>query len=139
MSTQQLQKPFQEIIDDQRSIKNVFKNNTLNVDPDLKNKFTRNETWNETLNCPYYGLMSLRKSVEHPINSTQKEQNILRPFTLGNMTDKSNIRKVKSAIKRRNVLREMDRKIYNLIEECHTSTKIEWKSIYDENEEFRNT
>lgn len=33
----------------------------------------------------------------------------------------------------------MDRKIYNLIENCQSSTKIEWKSVYDEHEEFRNT
>ena len=83
--------------------------------------------------------MSLRKSQERPINSQSKEQNILRPFTLGTQTDKLHIRKVKTAIKRRNMLREMDRKIYNLIEECHNSNKIEWKSIYAENEEFRNT
>ena len=42
----------------------VFKKNELNVDPDLVNKFTRNQAWNETLNCPYYGLMSLRKTQE---------------------------------------------------------------------------
>jgi len=33
----------------------------------------------------------------------------------------------------------MDEKIYNLIDLCQTSNKIEWKNIYDENEEFRNT
>lgn len=50
-----------------------------------------------------------------------------------------NIRKVKSAIKHRNQLREMDHKIYNLIELCHKSSKIEWRKIYDDNQEFRNT
>ncbi len=40
----------------------VFKCNELSVDPEIVNKFTRNEAWNQTLNCPYYGLVSLRKS-----------------------------------------------------------------------------
>ena len=48
------------------------------------------------------------------------------------------IRKVKSAIKHRNELREMDDKIYNLIDLCQKSKKIEWKSVYRDNEEFRN-
>ena len=33
----------------------------------------------------------------------------------------------------------MDHKIFNLIEMCQSSSKIEWKHIYDKNEEFRNT
>lgn len=129
---------YKHQLQDQRSMK-VFKKNELNVDPDLVNKFTRNQAWNETLNCPYYGLMSLRKTQEKPINSLSKEENILVPFTMGNKKDRMNIRKVKSAIKHRNQLREMDSKIYNLIELCHKSSKIEWKKIYDDNQEFRNT
>ena len=83
--------------------------------------------------------MSLRKTQERPINSESRQENILKPFTLGNKRDRTHIRKVKSAIKHRNKLREMDEKIYNLIDLCQTSNKIEWKNIYDENEEFRNT
>ena len=63
----------------------------------------------------------------------------MKPFTTGNKRDKMHIRKVKSAIKHRNKLREMDKQIYNLIELCQSSSKIKWQHIYDENEEFRNT
>ena len=52
---------FQSLLQDRRSLK-VFHNNTLKVDPEISNEFTRNKAWNETLNCPYYGLMSLRKT-----------------------------------------------------------------------------
>ena len=113
-STALLYPPFQEVLNDERSMK-VFKKNTLEVDPEIQNEFSRNKAWNETLNCPYYGLVSLRRTAEQPINSTIKEQNILQPFTLGTNAGRINIRKVKSAIKRRNELREMDSKIYNLI------------------------
>jgi len=44
---------------DQRSMK-VFKQNELHVDEEIRNEFSRNKAWNETFNCPYYGLMSLR-------------------------------------------------------------------------------
>jgi len=49
------------------------------------------------------------------------------------------IRKVKSAIKNRDKLREMDEKVYSLIEACQDSKKIHWKHIYDKNEDFRNS
>ena len=137
-STSQMYPSFKDQIDDRRSMK-VFKKNSLIVDPDIQNSFTRNQAWNQTLNCPYYGLMSLRKTQERPINSMSKEENILRPFTTGNQKDRMHIRKVKSAIKHRNELRGMDSKIYNLIDLCQRSTKIEWKKIYKDNEEFRNT
>ena len=129
---------FKNQLDDRRSMK-IFKKNSLQVDPEIQNEFSRNQAWNETLNCPYYGLVSLRKDQERPINSTTKEENILRPFTTGNQKDRQNIRKVKSAIKHRNGLREMDGKIYSLIDLCQRSSKIEWKSIYRDNEEFRST
>ena len=74
-----------------------------------------------------------------PVNSQSKAENILRPFTTGTQADRLHSRKVQSAIKHRNELREMDGRIYSLIELCQKSTKIEWKNIYKENEEFRNT
>lgn len=138
MSTSMMYPGFQEQLQDRRSMK-VFKTNEPVIDPDIVNRFTRNEAWNSTLNCPYFGLMSLRKTQERPINSESRQENILKPFTLGNKRDRTHIRKVKSAIKHRNKLREMDEKIYNLIDLCQKSNKIEWKNIYDENEEFRNT
>ena len=60
--------PFQNQLSDHRSLK-VFKTNELKVDPDIQNNFTRQKAWNDTLNCPYYGLMSLRRTQEVPINS----------------------------------------------------------------------
>ena len=47
--------------------------------------------------------------------------------------------KVIKNIERHNELRDMDHKIYNLIDLCQKSKKIEWKKIYKDNEEFRNT
>ena len=82
--------------------------------------------------------MALRKTQEVPINSESKAENILRPFSTGNQADRMHSRKVMSAIKQRNKLREVDSRIYDLIDLCQKSTKIEWKSIYRENEEFRN-
>ena len=35
------------------------------------------------------------------------------------------------------MLREMDEKVYSLIEACQETKKIEWKQIYDQNEDFR--
>ena len=83
--------------------------------------------------------MNLRKTQEMPINSLSKAENILRPFTTGTQVNRVHSRKVRSAIKHRNELREMDDKIYNLIDLCQKSKKIEWKSIYRDNDEFRNT
>ena len=83
--------------------------------------------------------MNLRKTQEMPINSLSKGENILRPFTTGTQVDRVHSRNVRSAIKRRNELREMDGRIYSLIDLCQKSTKIEWKSIYRDNEEFRDT
>ena len=74
-----------------------------------------------------------------PINSQSKAENILRPFTTGTQVDRLHCRKVKSAVKHRNELREMDGRIYSLIDLCQKSAKIEWKSILKDNEEFRNT
>ena len=67
MSTSMMYPSFQDQLQDRRSMK-VFKTNDLSVDPEIVNEFTRNQAWNQTLNCPYYGLMSLRKSQEQPIN-----------------------------------------------------------------------
>ena len=116
-STSQMYTSFQNQLDDRRSMK-VLHKNRLSVDPDIQNEFSRNQAWNETLNCPYYGLMSLRNTQEIPINSESKVENILRPFTTGNQADRMHWRKVKSAIKHRNKLREMDSEIYNLIDLC---------------------
>ena len=115
--------PFQEQLNDHRSMR-VFKKNELHVDPDVDNEFTRQQAWNKTLNCPYYGLMSLRQTQDKPINSSTREENILIPFTTGNKQDRQNIRKVKSAIHHRNRLREMDQRVYSLIEACQDSKKI---------------
>ena len=105
---------------DRRSMQ-VFRQNELNVDPDIENEFTRQQAWNKTLNCPYYGLMSLRMTQDKPINSITRVENILQPFTTGNKQDRMHIRKVKSAINHRNKLREMDKRVYRLIEACQDS------------------
>lgn len=96
----------------------VFRQNELTVDPEIDNEFSRQQVWNETLNCPYYGLMSLRMTQDKPINSISRVENILKPFTTGNKQDRMHIRKVKSAINHRNKLREMDKRVYKLIEAC---------------------
>lgn len=83
-SASQMFTPFQEQLMDRRSIQNVFNRNNLRVDPDIDNEFSRNQAWNETLNCPYFGLMSLRQTQDKPINSVSREENILIPFTMGN-------------------------------------------------------
>jgi hypothetical protein len=56
---------------------------------------------------------------------------------MGTKADKINHKRVEGNILKKNKMRKMDRKIYNLIEACHSSQKIEWKSIYSDNEEFR--
>jgi len=81
--------------------------------------------------------MSLRKTQEKEINSMVRRENILLPFTTGNKRDRMHIRKVKSAIKHRNELREMDERIYSLIELCQESEKVKWRQIYVDNEDFR--
>ena len=71
----------------------MFNRNQLEVDPDIDNEFSRNQAWNETLNCPYYGLMSLRQTQDRPINSVSREENILIPFTMGNKQERKHIKK----------------------------------------------
>ena len=116
----------------------MFNRNQLEVDPDIDNEFSRNQAWNETLNCPYYGLMSLRQTQDRPINSNSREENILIPFTMGNKQERKHIKKMDKAVMNRNKLREMDRKMYSLIELCEGTKKIQWKQIYEQNEDFRN-
>ena len=116
----------------------MFNRNQLEVDPDIDNEFSRQQAWNETLNCPYYGLMSLRQTQDRPINSKSREENILIPFTMGNKQERRNIKNMDKAVMNRNKLREMDRKMYSLIELCEGTKKIHWKQIYEENEDFRN-
>ena len=116
----------------------MFNRNQPEVDPDIDNEFSRQQAWNETLNCPYYGLMSLRQTQDRPINSKSREENILIPFTMGNKQERRNIKNMDKAVMNRNKLREMDRKMYSLIELCEGTKKIHWKQIYEENEDFRN-
>ena len=56
----QLHRTYRDQLNDKRSLQ-VFDKNELHVDPGIDNKFSRQETWNQTLNCPYYGLHALRQ------------------------------------------------------------------------------
>ena len=58
---------------------------------------------------------------------------------MGRSADRRNIKKIDSAVNKRNKMRLMDQKIYDLIEQCHSTSKIEWKKVYTENDEFRDT
>ena len=50
----------------------VFHKNELRVDPEIDNEFSRQQIWNETLNCPYRGLVSLRQTQDKSINSVTR-------------------------------------------------------------------
>ena len=78
---------FKDQLSDKHSLK-VFKSNTATVDETLINRFSHNEKWNETYNCPYYGLLSLRRRQEVALNSGLRNENILRNFTLGNKVER---------------------------------------------------
>ena len=78
---------FQDLLNDKKSMK-VFRQNSARVDPNTSNRFSHNETWNKVYNCPYFGLMSLRKKQEAGINSDFRNENILRNFTMGNKKER---------------------------------------------------
>lgn len=75
--------------------------------------------------------MSLRHTQDRPINSKSREENILIPFTMGNKQERRHIKNMDKAVMNRNMLREMDRKMYSLIEMCEGTKKIHWKQIYE--------
>lgn len=41
-------------------------------------EFTRNQIWNERLNCPYYGLVKIRENQERGINAPSRNDFIVR-------------------------------------------------------------
>ena len=76
----------------------VFQTNELYVSNDNENQFSRQDTWNKTFNCPYYGLHAIRKKQEEMINMPYRDDNLLRPFTLGNKAQRQKIQQLKKAV-----------------------------------------
>ena len=50
---------------------------------------------------------------------------------MGNKQERRHIKNMDKAVMNRNMLREMDRKMYSLIEMCEGTKKIHWKQIYE--------
>ena len=67
-----------------------------------------------------------------------KDENLLQPFTMGNSKERKAAYSVKKAVKHKNRSQLMDRKVFNIIEQCESLHNVEWQQIYDENEDFRN-
>ena len=127
---------YKELLNDQRSMR-VFSSNQAKASSNTQNRFSHNDTWNQTYNCPYYGLIAIRRRQELSINSEARNENILRSFTLGNKRERQRYRKLERRIKNKNTMIRDDKKIYDLIEKCVDSSRIKWNHIYKENDDFR--
>ena len=67
-----------------------------------------------------------------------RNENLLRPFTLGSQAQRRKIQTVKKAVNEKNRSQFFDRQLYDIIGQCESLQRVGWKSIYDENEDFRN-
>lgn len=48
----------------------------------IQNDFNRNQKWHNTLNCPYYGLVQLRRRQDSPINAESNNKNLFRSYSV---------------------------------------------------------
>ena len=67
-----------------------------------------------------------------------RDDNLLRPFTLGNKAQRQKIQTLKKAVNQKNRSQLMDKQIYDIIGQCESVSNAEWKKIYEDNEDFRN-